>query len=714
MNITYLIKYLWKKKWIILLPTLAAVVAAWFFSIHESRTYTSVAELSTGYMEINPLSDNQYPNNTVLFNNVIQTLQSNQVLDQVAYTLLLHDLPGNSLYSRLSNPERSVQLIKSYPGGKDGLMVSLNNKADSFYVLNLAKPDDRKIAELAGLYGYSPESLMKNVDIKRVEGSDFIDITVRTGNPELSAVIANSICRAFLGFYQAKKGLASTSSLDTLKNLMDAKKLILDNKLKLLQGETDYEGLGNQGLLATLQSQLTQQRTNLIQAQASLDNDNQQIAAAQQKGGGIANNEDIIVLRTKIDNLYSQYVNGGSTDQGLLGQINRLRDEYQQRLNAVSNTASGVSMSDLLKQKMTDQTQVNVANQTIRELQDKIKELTGSVQSAASKAAMTQQLQNEIEVARQDYTSANTLYNSALNRNIFPGNNFKQSLIASPSLNPDPSKKIKILGLTGAGVFFVLVFLLLFIEFIDTSIKAPSFLKDSIPFPLLANLERIGLKKLPVEGIFSANGSLPERKYGFREQVKQLRFEVEHSGKRIFLIAGYHAGSGRTTLIRALAASLSLNKKKVLLADANFQHNSLTAQFNAATFLESFDAVGKDEILKKRLAEITTATDNENVFMIGCEKGSHTPEEILPRPNLFTFLKTEQTDYDYVLIDCAALSKGPDCKELLQYTDAVILVFAADQVMSEGDKKFVSFLKERQVQTLGMVLNRINSYSLDL
>lgn len=714
MNITYLIKYLWKKKWIILLPTLAAVIAAWFFSIHESRTYTSVAELSTGYMEINPLSDNQYPNNTVLFNNVIQTLQSNQVLDQVSYTLLLHDLPGNSRYGRPSNPERAIQLIQSYPGGKAGLMVSLNNKADSFYVLNLARPDDRKIGELAGLYGYSPEALMNNVDIKRVEGSDFIDITVRTGNPELSAVIANSICRTFLNFYQVKKGLASATSLDTLKNLMDAKKQILDNKLKLLQGETDYEGLGNQGLLTTLQSQLAQQRTNLIQAQASLDNDNQQITAAQQKGGGIANNEDIIVLRTKIDNLYSQYVNGGSTDQGLLRQINGLRNEYQQRLNAVGNTGSGISMGELLKQRMTDQTQVNVANQTIRELQDKIKELTGSVQSAASKAAMTQQLQNEIEVARQDFANVNTLYNNALNRNIFPGNNFRQSLVASPSLYPDPSKKIKVLGLTGAGVFFVVVFLLLFMEFIDTSIKAPSFLRNSIPLPLLANLERIKMNKPPVEDIFSANGTLPEKKHGYREQVKQLRFEVEHSGKKIFLITGYHPRSGKTTLIRALAAGLSLNKKKVLLVDANFQNNALSRQFNATAFLENFDGEGNKETLKKRLTEITTTTPDENIQMIGCEKGTQTPMEILPENNLFSFLKSNGTEYDYIFIDCAALDRGPDCKELLQYVDAVIIVFAADQPLTEEDRKFTEFLKTKNIHTLGMVLNRINSYSLDL
>lgn len=714
MNISYLIRYLWKKKWFIVLPTFAAVVAAWYFSIHKSHTYTSVAELSTGFfMEANPLDDNRYPNNTVLFNNVMQTLQSNQVLDQVTYILLTHDISGTAPYRTPANQERSAELQKSYPGGKAGLLVSLNNKADSFYVLNLAKQDDRKIAELAGLYGYSPESLLSNVQIKRIEGSDFIDIIAQTDNPELSAVIANTICRTFLEFYQTRTGRASSVSLDTLKSIMDAKKQLLDNKLKLLQA-ADLSGANNTGLLSTLQGQLSQQRANLIQAQAALDNDNLQITASGKKGGGLANNEDIIDLRANIDNLYAKYVNGGSTDAALLDQINKLRSDYQKKLNAAGNTEAGIPMNELLKQKMTDQVQVNVANQTIKELQNQINQLSSAAQSSTSQAGLVQSLQSEVEIARQDYSNSNTLYNNALNRNIFPGNNFRQTLIASPSLSPDPSKKIKVIGLTGAGVFFVLVFLFLFMEFIDTSIKAPSFLKENVPLPLLANLQRIDMKKLTVEGIFSANGSLSQRKCGFRDQVKQLRYEVENSGKKIFIMASYYSGSGSTTLIRALASSLSLNNRKILLIDANFKHNTLSQQYNTQAFLESFDANGENNLLKEKLAGITTATEDENIAIIGCEKGSHTPEELLPEKNLFTYLNANETGYDYVFIDCAALSKGPDCKELLRYAEAVILIFAADRELNEESKKFAEFLKKKDIQVLGMVLNRINSYNMDM
>lgn len=712
MNITYLFKYLWRKKWLVLIPTVVALAATWWYFRNQDKTYTSVAELSTGYMEVNPLSSNPYPNNAVLFNNVIQTLQSNQVLDQVSYSLLLHDLNGESPFRNVNPRAGVMNLVNDYPGGKAGLITALNGKVDSFYVLNLANADDKRIRQIADLYGYSPDDIMQFVKVTRIEGSDFIDVTSTTTSPLLSAFISNTICRTFLGYYQNRQGRASTLSLDTLRSIMNAKKQLLDNKLKLLQGGSNFDATSAASLLAGYQSQLSQQKNNQILAQATLDNVNKQIAASGKKGG-LANNEDIIALRANIDNLYAKYVNGGSTDAALLGQINKLRNDLQQKLSAVDNSNSGgVPVGDLMRQRMNDELQVDVANQTIKELQGKINELKNVVQSSNSGEAVVQSIQNEIEVARQDYMNASSVYNEALNRNIFSGNNFKLTMIASPPLYPDPSKKVKKVAFAGFGVFFALTFILLFFELMDQSIKSPTYLKENINVPLIANLRRINMKDLPVEQIFSANGSLPEYKKGYREQIKQLRYEVENSGKKVFLVAGYQAGSGRTTLIRAIAGSLSLKDNKILLIDANFHDNALSQQYQAAAVLEKLEMSNDMASNNRELNESVTDTGDPNVKVLGCSSGDYTPEEALPGNNIFTVLKKNEFGFNYVFIDCAALSKGPDCKELLKYTDAVILLFAADHRLTEEDNKFMEFLKKENVYVLGSVLNRINKYNM--
>lgn len=716
MNVVHLFKYLWRKKWLIIIPTILVVAATWYIFRNQSRTYTSIAELSTGYFEVNPLDNNRNVNNTVLFNNVIQTLKSKQVLDQVSYELLFHDLSGSDPFQKLRDEPAKKQetLLKEYPGGKTAFLSALNNKADSFQVLDLGNSNDRIIRQVADLYGYSADNMLNYVvRIDRIEGSDFIDITATTVNPKLSAFVANNICRTFLGFYKSKKQQASAASMDTLRNMVDAKKQILESKLKLLPSGGNLAMTNSISMLSNLQTQLTSQKNDLIKSKLALSSVNSQISALSKKGG-LANNEEIIALRNSLDNLTAQYTQGGSQDAGLADKINQVRAQLQQKLSVAGDNSTGVSLSDLMKQQSDLNLQVQIDDQTIRDLQSKINELNGTVASSASQQTVIQGIQNEIDVARQEYTQANDLYNQALNYNTFPGNNFKQTLVAGPALYPDPSKKVKKVAFAGVGVFFALIFILLFLELTDQSIKAPSYLRENISTPLLANLKKIKMKDMPVEQIFSADGTLPEKKKGYREQIKQLRYEVENSGKKIFLVAGYQPASGRTTLIKALAGSLSLKNNQILLVDANFHHNTLTQNYNAGQILETLEIGNDDAANKQLLQKNLTDTENPHIKVLGCGQGDVTPEEALPVNNILSYLKHGNSGFRYIFIDCAALSQGPDCKELLQYADSVILLFAADQALSEEDKKLIDFLKKENINVLGAVLNRINEYNLSM
>ncbi len=712
MTISYLFRYLWKKKWLILVPTFIAVVLAWFLTRELAPGYTSSAELSTGYMEADVFDNSRNVNTRALFNNVIQTLQSDQVLDQVSYKLLFHDLSGNAPFQRMKDHPERQNIIDQFPGGKEGLLNSLTHKIDSFYVLNLAVNTDKIIRRLADLYHYSPDALLDQIQIQRIAGSDFIKVTATTFDPRLSAFISNEICERFLALYQSRHGSSTTTSIEGLKNLVDTKKKIYDSKLSQLQEANNLAASNPDQMLAALRTQLIQQKNNLISAKATLKSVNDQISKADQKGG-LADNEDIIALRNNIDQLYAKYVNGGSEDNGLLTQIAGLRAELQQKLSAISGGANGISLGDLQRQKIDLQTKVSVANQTINDLRENIHTLENTAQSSAARQGVIQGIQSEIEVARQQYMDANNLYNQALNRNRFPGNHFQQVLQASPPMYPDPSKKIKIIGFAGAGVFFALVFLFLFFEFVDPSIKTPAYLSANIPFPLLANLKKIQLKSPPVEEIFSVNGALPNYKKGFREQVKQLRYAIENSGKKIFLITGYHLRAGKTTVVQSLAGSLSLKSKRVLLIDANFQNNTLSQKYNADPVLENIEIKLDDHTAMKEIKNKAVAAGGEYIALLGCGNGDHTPDEILPEHNILAWLKENDFDFDYVLMDCASLSKGPDCKELLKYVEAVIMVFAADQPLTEEERKFMDFLREQKINTVGAVLNKVNSYSME-
>ena len=713
MNIKYLINFLWKKKWTIIIPALTAAIIGWVLTIHMKADYTSVAELSTGYLDLNPLQQNPNPNNTVLFNNVIQTLTSDQILDQVSYKLLQHELQ-NPTTTDNHNKELANRLIKSFPKGKSGLIATLNNKIDSFNVLNLANLDDRRIRELSTLYGYSPNSLSKQIEVARINYSDFISIKAKTDNPELSATIANLICQSFLLYYHNAQNQASTSSLDTLKNMVAAKKQILDNKLKMLQGNGDLTVSSSLGLLGNLQGLLTEQKNNLIAAQVSLENTNQLISQ-NNKQGGLAGNEDIIAIRTNIDNLWAKYVNSGSNDINLLNQIKKLRETLQQKLSEAGTGNLATSPTNLLKQKADLEVKIKVAKETMKDLENKINSLNGSVQSSSSQEGILTGVQNEVEMARQEYVNANTLYNQALNRNIFPGNNFKQTLIASPPLNPEPVSRLKIIFLSALGVFSIIIFSLLFLEFVNPAIKSPSLLKEYVgPIPLLANLNLLGTKQMSLQNIFN-NDNNSKRLSNFKEQIKQVRYEVENSGKKIFLISSYHKNSGKSMFIQFLAGSLSLINKKILLIDCNFANNQLTKVFNAPAAIEDPLESQHPNSLSLEIQQKIHSTEFHNIQVIGCKTGNYTPDEILPVNNILYNLKNFPELFDYAFIDCASTEEGPDEKELLKYVDATILLFSADNQYTNEDKKLVAFLSNnKDQQVIGSVLNKIKDYNISL
>src|SRR5690242_6287202 len=94
MNLFYLVKSLLRRKWLIIIPTVIALIAAVVFTRFEHRYFSATSELSTGFTTPDPFENvnlNQHTSQ-VKFNNVIQTLTSPRIIFQVSYRLLLHDL----------------------------------------------------------------------------------------------------------------------------------------------------------------------------------------------------------------------------------------------------------------------------------------------------------------------------------------------------------------------------------------------------------------------------------------------------------------------------------------------------------------------------------------------------------------------------------------------------------------------------------------------
>jgi Mrp family chromosome partitioning ATPase len=195
----------------------------------------------------------------------------------------------------------------------------------------------------------------------------------------------------------------------------------------------------------------------------------------------------------------------------------------------------------------------------------------------------------------------------------------------------------------------------------------------------------------------------------FRESIRKLRYEIETSGKRIFLFASTKKGEGKTTLIQMLAFSLSLNKKKVLIIDTNFSNNDLTVQLNAEPILEKIhpDRTNPHSLLDQ-VRDAAKNVIGESVYVIGSQGGDYTPSEILPRENLLHQLQSLKTDFDYIFLEGPPLNDFSDSKELAQYVEGVIAVFSSHHVIKQIDKQSMSFFSELNGKFCGAILNMVD------
>jgi Mrp family chromosome partitioning ATPase len=413
----------------------------------------------------------------------------------------------------------------------------------------------------------------------------------------------------------------------------------------------------------------------------------------------------------------AEYQNKGGNDPVLYNNYKKARNDYSAKLMAMASAAPsaanpGTTKADLQQKKSDLDLQIRSAQQNIAAYELKIRQLNSSMGAAASRGANNLALQKEVELAQQEYESIKSRYDAAVNNKIAPMDNFHQILYGQPAVEPEPSKRLIIIAMAGMAVAVFCCILIIFLEYIDVSIKTPTQFLRILELKLLGVVNRINLKKTPLEEIFTDPTLKQNDTAAFRELLRKLRFEMEHSGKKIFLLTSAKPGEGKSTILKALAYSLSLSHKKVLIIDTQFPHNSLTQEFEAKPVLESFNAGGDFNVVQ--LHDLISPTTMPNVFIIGCEGGEYTPAEILKPGNLLEFLRTLTNEFDYILMEGAALNERADSKELMQYADSIITVVSARSGVNQTDRETISFLHSLNGKFSGAVLNFVEPENIDL
>jgi Mrp family chromosome partitioning ATPase len=95
------------------------------------------------------------------------------------------------------------------------------------------------------------------------------------------------------------------------------------------------------------------------------------------------------------------------------------------------------------------------------------------------------------------------------------------------------------------------------------------------------------------------------------------------------------------------------------------------------------------------------------VDIIGNVGANDSPSEIMAGRDFREMIRSLSDRYDCVLMEGPALNDYSDSKELIDYADKVIPVFAADTSINHHDRESIKYFKSINGKLMGAVLNKV-------
>src|SRR5258706_8518332 len=189
----YILRVLFNKIWFILGAPLAVGVVAFFFTWNTKKEYKSTAELSTGFTMIPKerkaaTGNDEFWESQVNFDNFIETMKSEPVGSMVSYQLLLHDLSEG-------RPFREIGPLPLSRTERDSAKIKLRENVASFKLMSTFDESENTLLGLLEKKNYNLSKWIDegNLEIERIEDTDYIKVEFVSEDPFLSAFVVNTL-----------------------------------------------------------------------------------------------------------------------------------------------------------------------------------------------------------------------------------------------------------------------------------------------------------------------------------------------------------------------------------------------------------------------------------------------------------------------------------------------------------------------------------------
>ncbi|RCJ35202.1 chain-length determining protein [Nostoc punctiforme NIES-2108] len=580
------------------------------------------------------------------------------------------------------------------------------------------------------------DTFLSNLKIKSIRGTDILQLSYRSANPQQATAIINKLMSAYLENnvrINRSQARAAREFLNKQLPLVEAK--VAEGEAALRQFKEKYEVVSleveaQEGVrsLNELSNQITQLRARLVDARSRSGALQNQLALNTKQAMALSTLsqsravQEVLSEYQKVQDLLaverSRFTDGHPVITSLLSKEQALKEQLERRVTQTLGSAQPIPDQDLqigeLKQTLTaNLVQVEVERLGLENQVGVLMKAFVLYQARLRTLPKLEQLQLQ---RQRQLQVAQTTYEQMLKRlqevQVLENQNVGNARIVSEALLPKKPISPRILlnlALGGFLGFFLAIAAALLLEAGDTSVKTTEEAQELLDYPLLGTIPVFEQKDKLARGesiteLPVLNNPYSSVNAAFEMLQINLGFTFSDKELKVIVVSSSVMNEGKSFVAANLAVATAQMGKRVLLIDADmrrprqheiWQKPNLMGLSNVLVGQATLAGAAKEVVSNLELLTAGTIPPN--------------PVALLDSQRMNGLLKHAAQDYDCVIIDTPPLSVLADASIVGKMADGMLLVVRPGVVNSAAAKTTKALIEHSRVLVLGIVVNGVNT-----
>jgi polysaccharide biosynthesis transport protein len=673
------------------------------------------------------------------FNTQLQKLNSPQLLRRVVKEI---NLESNKEF-QISKDEESRSSLRTLLRAV-GLAGDDKKKTDENAVPIATSSSVAAGEDLAEAKRLAPivDALRKKLGVEPVrenrsvfKDTRLINISYEHTNPELAALIVNTVSEVFTKSNEEGKTRTNSKTNDYLKGR------IAELQSEVKRDEEQLNKLKKDGNIIELDKdktlalkQLEELNGQFLKAQEARKGAEAELRAASEPGAldALTQNSaarkyiddtklDLARLRQEKEKLSEEFTGEAPEIKELEKQIASREKElagFQKNQESVFKQQLKTRYEAALKQEQQIQTSYQAAYS-----QAQVQTNSGiNIKLLEQKLdANKETLNNLLKTSRDnDITAAGT------------ENNVSVADVAIPPTEPVGPRRLMMVVMMGflAGLFGC--GLALFLEFLDDSIKSTDDVENVLRLPALAvipSIDSVSRRKLALAASNGANNNSStaleevngkraqevlitnDSRSALAEAYRQLRTSVllstaGHAPKSL-LITSSVPSEGKTTTAINTAISLAQTGAKVLIIDADMRRPRLHSIFGVSNE-QGLSSILSSDMSEAEIFNIIQQDAQTRLYLLPSGAVPPNPAELIGSPQMQSLLRLLETEFTHVVVDSPPIASFTDGVLIANMVNGVLLVVHSGKASRQIVRRAKQLLQDVGAKIFGVVLNNVN------